>query len=185
MSGSYRVQAVFGDDALADAAAAYDRWKTFNEACVHLLGDDFPSEAWPATRDDDSLATAPGYIVRFVEAMDDDLNSAGAYAVVHDLVREGNKLLEAAQRGDTDKRKELIEIAGTFVELIGVLGFRFPTGAEGSELVGDLLDYLLELREQARSEKAFERADAIRDRLNRLGIAIEDTAAGTRWRIGS
>ena len=136
-------------------------------------------------RDDDSLATAPGYVTRFIEAMDDDFNSAGAFAVIHDLVREANRILEEAQRGDTEQRKALIEIAGTFVELTGVFGFHFPTTGGDNELLGSLLDYMLELREQARDEKAFERADSIRDRLNEIGVTIEDTPAGARWRIDS
>jgi cysteinyl-tRNA synthetase len=185
LSSSYRVQAVFSEDALSDASAGYDRWKIFYESSKHLLGDDYPSDAWPARRDDDGLSTAPGYVTRFIEAMDDDLNSAGAFAVLHDLVREGNKVLERAQGGDEEARKALIEIAGAFAELTGLLGFRFPTAGGGSELTASLLDYLVELREEARAEKAFARSDAIRDRLNELGVVIEDTAAGPRWRIGS
>ncbi|MBA2726396.1 MAG: hypothetical protein H0U53_10440, partial [Actinobacteria bacterium] len=41
----------------------------------------------------------------------------------------------------------------------------------------------LELREEARSEKAFDRADAIRDKLQGLGVAVEDTPGGPRWRV--
>jgi cysteinyl-tRNA synthetase len=93
-------------------------------------------------------------------------------------------MLEEAQRGDTEQRKSLIEIAGTFVELTGVLGFRFPAVAGGDgELLGSLLDYLLELREEAREEKAFARADSIRERLSEIGVTIEDTPAGARWRL--
>ena len=184
LTASYRAQAVFSEDTLYDASQGYERWRIFNESSKHLLGDDFPADAWPATRDDDGLATAPGYVARFIEAMDDDLNSAGAFAVVHDLVREGNRILEDAQRGDTEQRKALIEIVGSFVELAGLLGFRFPStlGAD-SQVLGELLDYLLELREEARNEKAFDRADAIRRRLGDIGVTIEDTPAGARWRL--
>ncbi len=184
LSGSYRVQAVFSEDALYDAAQGYERWRIFYEASKHLLKDDFPSDAWPAIRDESSLATAPGYVTRFIESMDDDFNSAGANAVIHDLVREGNRVLDEAQKGDAEQRKALIEIVQSFVELTGLLGYTFPSDATDNELVGKLLDLLLEMREQARVERAFERADTIRDRLNEFGVTIEDTPAGPRWRIG-
>ena len=67
--------------------------------------------------------------------------------------------------------------------MTGVLGFDFPPEAAGSGLLGELIDYLLELREQAREEKAFDRADEIRAKLSSLGVAIEDTSSGPRWRI--
>lgn len=184
LMSAYRAQAVFSEDTLNDASQAYERWKIFAEATRHVLGDDYPNDAWPAVRDDDSLQEASGYVTRFIEVMDDDFNSAGAFAVIHDLVREGNRLLEDAQRGDEQQLKALAEITGSFVELTGVLGFAFGTTEGNLELVGGLLDYLLELREQARAEKAFDRADGIRDRLTELGVTIEDTPAGPRWRLG-
>lgn len=184
LTGSYRVQAVFSEDALHDAAQGYERLRIFYESSKHLLKNDFPSDAWPAVRDENSLAAAPGYVMRFIEAMDNDFNSAGANAVIHDLVREGNKVLDEAQKGDAEQRKALIEIAQSFVELTGLLGYRFPSDESGNELVGKLLDLLLEMREQARAEGAFERADTIRDRLNGFGVTIEDTPAGPRWRVG-
>jgi cysteinyl-tRNA synthetase len=93
-------------------------------------------------------------------------------------------VLEAAQRGEDPARKELIGIVGAFIEMTNVLGFVFPSEVQDDDLVGGLVEYLIELREQAREEKAFDRADSIRDRLTELGVAIEDTPAGTRWRLG-
>jgi cysteinyl-tRNA synthetase len=70
-----------------------------------------------------------------------------------------------------------------FHELTNVLNFRLESRVDDSELVGGLVEYLLELRESARSERAFARADEIRDRLTQLGVSIEDTPAGPRWRV--
>mgnify|MGYP000173812582 CR=1 FL=1 len=184
LAGSYRSQPVFSEAALRDATQAYERWKTFLEASRHLLGERMPQGSWPRTRTDDEIAAAAGYVTRFIDAMDDDFNTAGGYAVVHDLVSEGNRILERAQSGGDEHIQNLIEIIDPFLELTGVLGFAFPSGTgDNGELVGGLLDFLLELREEARAGKAFDRADAIRDRLISLGVSIEDTAAGTRWRI--
>jgi cysteinyl-tRNA synthetase len=182
LMGSLRSQVAFSDDAVDDASAAYERWRTFHSAAAHALAADLPERPDSPTRPIDEDETLDdGYVKRFVAAMDDDLNSAEAFAVVHDLVREGNRRLEEAQRGDEDARKALIELTATFMELTSVLGFHFEVGIS-SGLVSDLVDYLLELREQARSEKAFERADQIRARLGEMGVTIEDTPAGPRWR---
>ena len=172
LSGSYRTQVVFSEQALHDASAAYERWKTFHESCAHLL----TSAAGPS-------AAGDSYRDRFIAAMDDDFNSAAAVAVIHDLVREGNGELEAAARGDSAARGRLEGLAGTFAELTSVLGFSFAPEVVSSELAGSLIDYLLELREQARAEREFERADEIRRRLAGMGVVIEDTPSGARWRL--
>lgn len=144
-------------------------------------------------RDIDRRAPAPGrdegagapFIARFIAAMDDDFNSAGAFAVLHELVREANRHLEGAQRGQQRARTTLLELTADFVELTSVLNFRFAEEDGAPALAAPLIDYLLELREQARAERAFERADAIRERLAQLGVTVEDTPAGARWRIGA
>jgi cysteinyl-tRNA synthetase len=185
LASSLRSQAVFSDDTLDDAARSLERWRTFLEAARHALGDDAPTPSSSYRRPmSDSAPEGVGaeFISRFLAAMDDDLNSAQAFAAIHDLVREGNRLIEGAQRGDEAERKSLAGILEVFLELTSVLNFRLDSKAEDSNLVGGLVEYLLELRESARSEKAFERADEIRDRLTQLGVAIEDTPAGPRWR---
>ncbi|HEX2058790.1 MAG TPA: cysteine--tRNA ligase [Actinomycetota bacterium] len=170
LAGSYRSQASFTEESLDDARSSYGRWKTFAESARHALGGDLPAEA----------PVEDPYVERFVEAMDDDFNSAAAFAVVHDVVKEGNKALA----GGAEERDDLARLAGTFGELTGVLGFRFPAVADASGVVEGLLDFLLEMREEARAEKAYARSDAIRDRLASLGVTIEDTPAGPRWRLG-
>ncbi|MEA2516194.1 MAG: cysteinyl-tRNA synthetase [Actinomycetota bacterium] len=182
LTGSYRSQVVFSDDSFADAQVAFERLGTFLDSARHALGDEMPESAAVTRGEDDVEAT--GYIARFIEAMDDDFNSSQALAVLHDLVRAGNKTLEGAQRDETDAREELKQHVADFLEITGVLALRFEAPAASSELVDGLVSYLLDLREQARQEKAFERADGIRDRLIELGVAVEDTPAGPRWRVG-
>jgi cysteinyl-tRNA synthetase len=177
ITGSYRSQIVFSEASLSDAANAYERWKIFRDAARHRLDDAMP-EARSTTRPDET--SAPAYVRRFISAMDDDFNSSQALAAVHDLVSEGNRVLDGDGSDDV-----LIPLVEQFLEITGVLGFRFADDAAGSELVGGLVEYLLELREQARAEKAFERADGIRARLADLGVAVEDTSTGARWRLSS
>jgi cysteinyl-tRNA synthetase len=186
LSASYRSQSAFTDDAVADSRAALDRWRTFVQAANHALGDAMPEAPAPRRRTgDDAFEGETGsYIRRFVEAMDDDFNSAGAFAVIHELVRDANKEMEEVQRGAAPDH--LAAFVDAFLELTSLLGFSFENGREASgELTAGLVELLLELREQARADKAFERADAIRTRLAGLGVVIEDTPAGPRWRTGA
>ena len=182
LAGSYRSQVVFADSSLDDAAQAYERLRVFLDNAGHALGEDMP-QSRNETRNDDSVE-ASGYIARFIAAMDDDFNSAEALAVLHELIRAGNKAVEAVQQGDESARADLVELVRDFQEVTGVLGFRFQTEAGSSELLDGLIGYLLELREQARVEKAFDRADGIRDKLTELGVNVEDTPTGPRWRVG-
>ena len=182
LSGSYRSQPVFSEGALEDATQSYERWKTFLVSARHALGDEMPDRpvapvrpiAEPLT--DDPLA-------RFIAALDDDFNSAEAFAVVHEVVGEGNKAIELVTRGEAGAREQLTSLASTVLELSVVLGFDYPSAGGDSELVGGLIEYLLALREQARADKAFDRADEIRNKLVELGVTIEDTPAGARWRV--
>lgn len=184
LTGSYRTQLSFSDEALADAAQGYERWSTLLAAARHALGPDMPPAPQPRRRPEsaDGLV-GPGaeYIGRFIEALDDDFNSSQAFAVVHELVREANRRIEPAQRGETEDREVLASLTEAFAEMTTMMGFSFEP-AESPKLVDDLVGYLLELRDSARRDKDFERADAIRSRLAAMGVAIEDTAAGARWR---
>jgi cysteinyl-tRNA synthetase len=182
LAGSLRGQPTFSEETLQDAANSYDRWKMLLDASAHLLGDEMPFAPETSRRPLDEPIPDP-YVKRFIDAMDDDLNSAEAFAVLHELVREGNKRLEGAQRDDRNDRDALKELVGIFLELTSLLGFRFTSETVAPGLASDLIEYLLQLREQAREERAFERADAIRARLQELGVVVEDTPAGPRWRL--
>jgi cysteinyl-tRNA synthetase len=181
LMGSYRTQLSFSDDALADAANGYERWSTFLAAARHVLGGDAPEPSSDGEEERNPAARA--HVDRFVAALDDDFNTAEGFAAVHELVREGNTLLESAAGGNEHDRRRLGELVAAFAEVTGVLGFRFEPDAGTTELVRSLVEYLLEIREDARKRRNFEAADAIRARLGEMGVAIEDTAAGSRWRF--
>jgi cysteinyl-tRNA synthetase len=178
--GSYRTQVVFSYEALHDASQAYGRWRTFVDSARHVLGSDLPNRPYDLEHDDHAAGSEFNH--RFVECMDDDFNSAGALSAIHDLVREANKKIEGAQRGEPEARDALGRLTASFCEMTTVLGFRFESPI-GSDLVTHLIEYLLELREKARSERAFDRSDDIRARLGDIGVAVEDTPSGPRWRL--
>ncbi len=121
---------------------------------------------------------SPGlYRGKFEEAMNDDFNTPLALSALFELARETNRRIEER----TINRNSLEEVLQTFLDLGGVLGLFFHKGME--ELSEELLAILVEVREKARAEKMWDIADAIRNRLREIGIVLEDTPQGTRWKF--
>lgn len=125
---------------------------------------------------------------RFEAALDDDFNTAGAMGAMHELAREANRHLQSPPGERTGETLgAMAEALATLRELgwvFGVLqdGGRSQRNGRSGEIIDRLVRILIDLRQEARSAKAYDRADAIRDRLAEAGIALEDTADGTRWK---
>ena len=115
------------------------------------------------------------YRQRFVEAMDDDLNTPAALAALFDLARDVNRA--------RDEGRGIGEAQGTLRELAGVLGLTLqePEAAMGA---APFIDLVVQLRNDLREAKQFEQADRVRAGLAELGITLEDGPKGTRWRRG-
>ncbi|PKM79668.1 MAG: cysteine--tRNA ligase [Firmicutes bacterium HGW-Firmicutes-14] len=125
----------------------------------------------------------------FREAMDDDFNTALAMAGLFDLAREANAFGKAIS-GYPGKAfplevKEALEQAREKMyklgEVLGLFEHR-GTAAEDSGLVDKLMELVIEVRREARSRKDWAAADTIRDRLKDIGIILEDTPQGVRWK---
>ena len=115
------------------------------------------------------------YRARFIDAMDDDLNTPQAMAVLFDLAREINR--GAAEGLSTDEAKTILR------ELADVLGLTFQAReSTGLVEVSPFIDLLVETRTGLREAKQFALADSIRDRLAGLGVTLEDGPEGTRWK---
>jgi cysteinyl-tRNA synthetase len=127
--------------------------------------------------------------MKFLEMMDDDFNTAGAIAAMHDLAGEINAFLEQNQV-ERDKAADAVQAAAaatvTLRKLGALLGlFRkdAPAGHHrDTALVGQFMELLIRLRADARREKNFALADKIRDGLSAMGVVLEDRADGTAWR---
>jgi cysteinyl-tRNA synthetase len=112
---------------------------------------------------------------RFTEVMEDDLNTPLAIVVLYDLVREIN-------RGRTEGA-DVTTAQATLRELAGVLGLSLEARRQaGGEDIAPFVELLIELRRELRKEKQYALADQVRSRLTNLGITLEDTAQGTRWK---
>lgn len=118
----------------------------------------------------------------FVAAMDDDLSTPAAVAVIFDTIKQGNRALDA---GDQAVAAATLGQVRAMLHVLG-LDPHDPVWADsaGSDLSGvvdGLVAVLLAQRSQARVRKDWATADAIRDQLAGLGLTIEDTADGARW----
>ena len=142
--------------------------------------------------DDELLAEVDQRRDAFLAKMDDDFNTGGAISELFELVRTLNKFIDQHSLEDASARSE--EAVASFNqgvlalrELTSTLGlFREPievSSGGDDELVGKLMDLMIELRAAARQKKDFDTADQIRDGLTALGITIEDRKDGTEWRI--
>ena len=121
----------------------------------------------------------------FAAAMDDDLGTPGALAVLFGTIREGNVALEHADRAAAARAYAAV------VAMLGVLGLD-PAAAEWADqnaaddlepVVDGLVAALLAQRQEARARKDYAAADAIRDQLKAIGLKIEDTPQGARWSL--
>ena len=116
------------------------------------------------------------YTSRFMEAMDDDLNTPRALAVLFDLARDINR--EAGNGLNVRESQKILE------SLAGVLGLTFKEEVlESSTEAAPFINLLVDLRSRLRNEKQFEIADQVRNQLGELGVVIEDSAEGTSWKI--
>lgn len=121
---------------------------------------------------------------QFIERMDDDFNAPGALAVLQDLTRQVNTLIN---EGGPQTQGTLAAIDTLYRELGGeVLGLvpeREEVGADAEREDG-LVRLLVDLRNQARANKDWATADVIRNRLKELNVTLEDRADGTIWKLG-
>ncbi|MCA1981450.1 cysteine--tRNA ligase [Nocardioides nematodiphilus] len=172
VSAHYRSHVEFSFDALEEAAVGFQRIEGFLARASAALGAD---QGW--------LATMPP---EFTDAMNDDLGTPGAVAVLFDRVREGNTALAGNDTASVQR------ILGEVTLMLDVLGLNPADEAWGAPAGGDeklhhavdvLVKSLIDQRAAAREAKDWAAADAIRDQLKEAGVEIADSPSGPTWSV--
>jgi len=128
---------------------------------------------------EDAKTLSKKALEEFEQKMDDDFNTRDALAVMFSLAREANRLM-AEKKLSNEGVENILDIMEDFDSVFDILK---RETAWDDELQSGLIELALQMREQARKKKDFEMADKIRDELNRLGIEIQDSADGPKWKI--
>jgi cysteinyl-tRNA synthetase len=124
----------------------------------------------------DQLKTATARsLEKFEAGMDDDLNTSVALAAIHDLTREVNTAISRGVFKEDDQREVLAAI-DRFDSVLNIFGDAKP------QMLDQEIQNLIDERQEARHRRDFKRADEIRDELVQLGIVLEDTKDGVRWK---
>jgi len=179
----YRSMVEYSDEALDEAASALARIDSFvtraNEAIKAVDHDSTIEQFFMPELGAPKLGELPE---KFITAMDDDLGTPAALAVLHERVRDGNRALDA---GALNEARLILGEVQTMLDIFGLRAddpvWSNQTGDDLEPVVNGLVSALLEQRAAARTRKDYASADAIRDNLAQLGLTIEDTPQGPRW----
>jgi len=168
----YRSPVNFSEPLLKQAANALERLYTAKFQMAFLLAN---ATAEMSTETEQGwIGSLVKYKHDFVAAMDDDINTADAIAVIFELVRDLNSTLNAAS-----STPAIIAGQNIFAELTAVLGL---AEKEKETDLDAAVEDLIAQRQAARKAKDFKRADEIRDELLAKGIVLEDTREGVKWK---
>ena len=171
-SAHYRRPLTYTEMALEDAKANVQHIKTAINNGWHRLKNTVNS----LPSDKEKFAKIEEYVQQFTEAMDDDFQAQNGITVIYEMIRDLNVLIQQEEVS----HKVLETFLTTLKQLLAIFGLENLTETE--ELLDEEIDALIQEREQARTDKNFERADEIRDQLKEEGILLEDTAQGVRWK---
>lgn len=173
LSAHYRSPINFSDDLLEQTKNGLERLYNAKNNLTYLM--DITVEKESSEEDQALIDRLSQYKNQFIEAMDDDINTADGLSVIYELVRDINSSLKA------ESSKVAVKSAyDMLMELSAVLGLL----EKKEESIDTEIETLIEERQQARKEKNWALSDKIRDDLKAQGIVLEDTPQGVKWKRG-
>jgi cysteinyl-tRNA synthetase len=172
LNASYRSPLTFNDEVVAQAERNLERLRSSLRPARPAGGS--ISDSASQTLDRQMEITQQG----FIEAMDDDFNTAGALGHLFDLVRTINQVRDDGL--DQEKLSPAQDLVRELAE--EVFGLRLERAEIIDAQAAPFIDLLIEMRNQLRDQKLWALSDMVRDRLLELGILVEDTKDGTSWR---
>jgi cysteinyl-tRNA synthetase len=196
----YRSPIEYSDSRLQEMQRGLENFYRFFERFQRVTGTGFYALQAPGRHEpfdpsgphSEFLSEVSGQREAFLECLDDDFNTGGAIGILYELLSALNRFADSRQleAGRSDPAslaafrqgvvvlKELSQILGIFHEAPA------PAASGNDQLVGGLVQLLIDVRAEARKAKNFALGDQIRQRLGQLGITLEDRQGGTGWRLG-
>lgn len=183
LSTNYRTPLDFSDDRLNEAETNMNRLSDVIDKIKALAA----SENTAETAESKALSEASDKAMKlFHEAMDDDFNTGLACGAMFDLAKAINIYDTAVSEGtevDGNAARKAMTTLKTIMDILGILEAHWKNNKEASSKdYNDLMNVILEVRQEARKEKLYSVADKIRDKLAAIGVVIEDTPTGARWK---
>ncbi|MBE9546295.1 MAG: cysteine--tRNA ligase, partial [Proteobacteria bacterium] len=168
LSSHYRKPLNFSFGALDTARNTVNNLNGFIQRLIHFT----PGEGFP---DVDQFV----YDVKhgFTEAMDDDFNISAALASIFDFVKKVNLPLAGGQLNKKERDK-ILDVMRGIDSVLGIMNFE-------EEALSEEVERLLKEREEFRKAGNWEESDRIRDKLEEMGIVVQDTPEGTKWVVKS
>jgi cysteinyl-tRNA synthetase len=170
LSSNYRAPLIFGEETQDAAEKSLERLKSALRPAPTSAKGLAPEAASALASQAESTKQS------FIAAMDDDFNTPLALAALYELVKAIN-----TARDQGVSTEQLKPAQDTLRELTGVLGLRLQE-KQGSGDADKFVDLLIEVRSEVRKQKLWQLSDLIRNQLQELGVTIEDTKEGTKWR---
>ncbi len=178
LNSHYRSPLDFSDAALFAAQSGYNKITETVKALRKALNSAVGSQP------DEQVAEQLNQLrQKFEAAMNDDLNTSVALSVMFELVRLTQKLLD--DNKTTAATLNLLDVLFNRLggDVLGIVRQVYPAEeAAGDELMNKLVNVLIEQRNDARKQKDYARADEIRNKMDEIGIVLEDKPDGTTWR---
>lgn len=173
LSAQYRTPLNFSRELMEQAKASYERILNCTDKLTGLLehaqGDSLSAE------EQEAKSQVEGFIRDFEEAMEDDNNTANASTAVYEIVRVANASTD--EHSSKAYAAYLLDVIHKLCD--GVLGVRTE---RKTEALDQEIEDLIQERQAARKARDFARADEIRDKLTEMGIILEDTREGVKWK---
>lgn len=171
LSAHYKVPVNFSDEVLKQTQAGLERLYNTKNNLGFLLKN--AKDAPVLHEEQEIIDRLSGLIKEFEEHMEDDLNTANALSSIFEMSRTINSAAdENTSKAALEEYKRMYMIP---TDVLGIL-------TKKEELLSEDIETLIKQRQQARENKDFAKSDEIRDRLKELGVALEDTKEGVKWR---
>lgn len=173
LSAHYRNPINFADTLMEQAKSAVERVYTCIDNLEFLLKNSVSREL---TNDDIAFnEKLDSCKKKYVEAMDDDLNTADAIAAIFDIVYAANTGLSSEEPNTRSVIEKTLSLIRELGDVLGLFG------KSSNKSLDEEVEALIEQRSKARAEKDWEAADAIRDKLKEMNIVLKDTPTGVKW----